>query len=99
MLEILLAVVGSSALSTLISCTFTLISTRRKKDSDVVAGLRMLLYIHLKREGKEYIETGWISSEDLEDFMKMHEVYHTGLGGNGFLDSVVAQVKALKIVD
>lgn len=98
-MQLLLALIGSSALSTLISCIFAAYTTRRKKDGDVVAGLRMLLYIHLKREGKEHIETGWIASDDLEDFLKMHEVYHTGLGGNGFLDSIVKQVKALKIVD
>lgn len=98
-MQIALALIGSSALSTLISCIFAYVTSRRKKDDAVIVGLRTLLYMHLKREGRAYIEAGEISSDDLEDFMKMHEVYHTGLGGNGFLDSVVKQVRSLKIVD
>lgn len=98
-MELLLAFIGSSALSALISGIFTLITNRRRKDDGVVAGVRMMLYVHLKREGKEHIEHGEIASEDLEDYLKMHEVYHTALNGNGFLDSIVSQVKSLKIVD
>ena len=98
-MELVLAFIGSGAFSALISGLFTLAANRRRKDDGVVAGVRMMLYVHLKREGRMYVEAGQVSSEDLEDFMKMHEVYHTALGGNGFLDSVVSQVRKLRIVD
>ena len=61
------------------------------------AGVRVLLYDRIKHLGKDYIAQGYIHSEDLEDLMQMHKIYHDDLGGNGFLDSVMEQVKSLPI--
>ncbi len=94
--QIAIAIIGSGALSTLISGVFALIGqARRKKDSNT-AGLRILLYDRIKHLAKSYISRGWITTEELEDLMEMHKVYHD-LGGNGYLDALMGQVHRLTV--
>lgn len=57
----------------------------------------MLLYDRIKHLGKSYIERGSISTDELEDLVEMHAIYHEDLDGNGFLDAIMASVKALPI--
>ena len=57
--------------------------------------LRMLLYVEIKQHAKVHIREGSISLEDLEDLIDMHDLYHDDLGGNGFLDNVMHQVRQL----
>jgi hypothetical protein len=47
--------------------------------------------------GRHHIGAGFISVEDLEDLTKMHESYKADLDGNGFLDNLMGQVKALPL--
>ena len=68
----------------------------QKVDALCVA-VRELLYDRIKHLGKSYLERGNITSEELEDFLAMHKIYHNTLEGNGFLDEIVRQVKALPI--
>ena len=69
---------------------------KEDKADDIKIGLRILLYDRIKHLGKRYIEREYITAEELEDIMTMHKVYHDNLHGNGFLDSIMEQVKALK---
>lgn len=68
----------------------------QKVDALCVA-VRELLYDRIKHLGKAYLDRGYISTEELEDFLSMHRIYHNTLEGNGFLDEIVRQVKALPI--
>ena len=70
---------------------------KEDKADDIKIGLRILLYDRIKHLGKRYIEREYITAEELEDIMAMHKVYHDNLHGNGFLDSIMEQVKALQI--
>lgn len=67
--------------------------------ANLVRGTRMLLYIEIKDRARHYIHEGSITPEDLEDILAMHAIYHDQLGGNGFLDSVIKQVRHLQIKD
>ena len=96
-MEILLAIIGSGALSSIIAGIFSLIQNRKNKKDGVSKGVRQLLYDRIKYLGRCYISDGTISAEDLEDLMQMHGIYHTDLGGNGYLDSLMEQVKHLPI--
>lgn len=62
-------------------------------------GSRISLYVAIKDRARQHIKEKCISSEDLEDITTMHEIYHDELGGNGFLDSVMDQVKHLPICE
>lgn len=67
--------------------------------ANLIRGTRMLLYIEIKDRARHYIHEGSITPEDLEDILAMHAIYHDQLGGNGFLDSVIKQVRHLQIKD
>lgn len=93
-MDILIAVLGSSATAAIISGLFGLI----KKRGGVAAGVRQLLYERIKYLGKCYIANKQISCEDLEDLIAMHKIYHTDLDGNGYLDTLMDAVKKLPII-
>ena len=94
-MEVLLAVIGSSALASCISGIFTLIASRKNKSEGVESGVRILLYKQIKDMCNEYLRTETITAEQYEDLIKMHQIYHGPLGGNGYLDTSMACVKDL----
>lgn len=98
MTELIIAVIGSGALSAVISGVFTLILRRKQREDGVSAGVRQLLYDRIKYLCKEHIARGYIASNDLEDLSRMHKIYHDDLDGNGFLDDLMAEVRRLKII-
>ena len=57
---------------------------------------RTILYDRIKHLAKAYIKRGWISVEEYEDLKRMHKVYHDDLKGNGFLDSIMAEVDKIE---
>ena len=97
MTDIIAAAVSSSALSAVIAGIFGVLQGRKNKKDGVSKGVRQLLYDRIKYLGRCYISDGTISAEDLEDLMQMHGIYHTDLGGNGYLDNLMEQVKRLPI--
>lgn len=98
MQPIIIAIIGSGALSALISGIFGLIQNRKKSKNGVQEGVQLLLYDRIKYLGKHYIADGQISSDDLEDLVRMWECYHNDLNGNGYLDKLMAAVQKLPIV-
>lgn len=67
--------------------------------NSIANALRLLLYNDIKHQSKQYIRDKSITTEDLEDILEMHRLYHDDLGGNGFLDSVIHQVRKLPIAE
>jgi hypothetical protein len=57
---------------------------------------RTILYDRIKHLAKAYIRRGWIYMEEYEDLDRMHKVYHDELEGNGFLDTVMTEVRKLE---
>ena len=57
---------------------------------------RTILYDRIKHLAKAYIKRQWISVEEYEDLKRMHKVYHDDLKGNGFLDSIMAEVDKIE---
>lgn len=66
-------------------------------EKQVKNALRILLCDRIKYLGRCYIDQGFVIVDDLEDIVEMHKCYHDDLDGNGFLDTLMAQVKALPI--
>jgi hypothetical protein len=103
-MELWTAVLTGGVAAALVSGIFSIVlwkmnrkATKEDKADDTKVALRILLYDRIKHLGRDYINRGEISSEDLEDIISMHKVYHDNLNGNGFLDSIMAQVKNLPI--
>jgi len=93
---VVLAIITSGTLSAFISGMFALASQRKQARNGVREGVRVLLYDRIKYLCKKAIKAGGITSDQLEDILSMHKVYHD-IGGNGFLDSLIVQIKALPI--
>ncbi|HOP12101.1 MAG TPA: hypothetical protein PK629_11495 [Oscillospiraceae bacterium] len=98
-MEIMIAIIGSGALSALISGIFVIVRDRKAKKDGIRAGVRQLLYDKIKGLGKRYITENEITAEDLEDLMDMHKIYHDELSGNGYIDHIMEEVKKLKITN
>ena len=96
-MEIFVAILGSGALSALISGVFALVRDRKAKKDGVRNGIRQILYDLIKTKGRDYIADGEISTEDLEDLIDAHRIYHDELQGNGFLDRIMDDVRKLRI--
>lgn len=98
MKEIVIALLGSGVLSAIISGLFNAAATKRKAKDGVREGVRILLYDRIKHVGKAYISRGDIHTEELEDIIAMHNIYHNELGGNGYLNELMVKVKNLPII-
>ena len=94
---LVLAIISSGTLSAIISGLFARQSQKQVEHNGVREGVRVLLYDRLKHLCKKAIHAGGITSDQLEDILSMHNAYHN-IGGNGFLDSLVTQVKQLPII-
>lgn len=95
---VIIAILSSGALSALISGLFTMLAQRKRKDTGISAGVRQLLYDRIKHLCKEHLKRGYIASNDLEDLVRMHKIYHDDLDGNGFLDDLMSEVRKLEVV-
>lgn len=63
----------------------------------IVAGIRSLLYSEIKDKARVAIAAGEITTEDLEDITRKHELYHNGLSGNGYLDTLMDKLRKLPV--
>lgn len=102
---IVVAILGSGALSTLISCIFTTIRQRKEdkkcdnsKYKKLEKGLQAVLYDRIKYLCKYHINKRRITVNDLEDLNRMHLVYHNDLEGNGFLNDLMDAVHELPVI-
>jgi hypothetical protein len=106
--ELLTVIIGGGTVAALISGTVQIVlwklnrkAKKQDEESDgtkhIKSALCVLLYDRIKYLGRHYIGTGFITVEDLEDLTKMHTSYKNDLDGNGFLENLMGQVKALPL--
>lgn len=108
MTEIIIAVLGGSALSALINQVGNYIAERRRrkdskedtedaKDAAVRQGMKLLLADKIQYLGLKYIEEGEITFSNRKMLNEMHSTYHNGLGGNGDFDGLMKEVNELPL--
>ena len=91
--EILIAILGSGALSSIISFVLQALKDRKRSNK-----IDKFLLLHLIEETcKDALSDNRITKEDLQKLDEMYTLYK-GIGGNGYADSIVAQVKKLPII-
>jgi outer membrane murein-binding lipoprotein Lpp len=77
-------------------------SDKEDKNTDfkahTIEALRGLYYDKIKYLGKRYISERGITFEELRDIEGLHSIYKNALDGDGFLDSIMNDVHALRIV-
>lgn len=108
MIEIIIAVLGGSALSALINQVGNYISERRKrkdavedkaedKDAALKQGIKLLLADKIQYLGLRYIEEGEVTFSNKKMLNEMHSVYHSGLDGNGDYDDLMEEFNELPL--
>lgn len=108
MIEIIIAVLGGSALSALITQIGSYVSDRRKrkdavedkaedKDAALKQGIKLLLADKIQYLGLRYIEEGEVTFSNKKMLNEMHSVYHNGLGGNGDYDDLMEEFNELPL--
>lgn len=95
-IQTLLACVGSSGLTAIILALLQRRWSKADKRDAVVAGLKVLTVDRVRYLGKCYIADGKITLEDKENLQDMYRAYKD-LGGNGYLETVMAEVNHLPI--
>ena len=100
LIGILGAGIGSGVMGIILACLKRKWSKEDKhneKFDAIINALKVLMIDRVRYLSKKYVEIGQISFADKENLEEMHNVY-TALGGNGHLDTAMAEVGKLKVV-
>lgn len=109
-MEIWVAIIGGGVGAAVVTVVGQLLTARQarkyqqadRRADDMEAlkeGISWLLYDRILYLARKYIDRGWLSLEDLRVVKEQHRIYHDRLGGNGYLDKVMAAVEALPLKD
>lgn len=107
MMDILLAILGGSALAALVNQIGNALLWKRQRGAELddqgdtrldklEAGMMAMMLDRIQFLCKSYIEDQTIDVDDRRRLHIMHECYH-GLGGNGDLDTLMEAVNQLPI--
>lgn len=100
-ITILSALTSSGVTAIIVACLQRHWAKKDREDTrlDAIVNAQKLTMIdEVKRSAKKYIRLGKISLEDKEHIIEKYEAYKA-LGGNGHLDTTMAEIKHLKVVD
>jgi hypothetical protein len=102
--DLLTIILGGGAVAAIVSGVMQIIiwklnrKAEKEDGNDVMrAAIRLILHDRIKYIGTKYINEKSVSIADLRDLMEMHKFYHDQLNGNGLLDYIMNEVKALPI--
>lgn len=95
--EIVVAIIGSGALSTFISVMAARKNARIEAQQNIEDGLASLLLAEIERRGEKYLDRGEISTDDYAKFNGIYQSYKK-LGGNGYADRIKEAVDELPLV-
>lgn len=90
------AVLGSGGLSAVILALMQRHWHKADKGDAIVEVLKVLTVDRVRYLARRYIKDGDISLEDKETLQEMHRAYKS-LGGNGHLNTAMAEVERLPI--
>lgn len=94
------AVSGSAVGAIVVACLQRKWAKQDKHDERVdalVIANKVLMVDRVRCLGKHYIADGEIHLEDKENLIEMYNAYKK-LGGNGHLETVMYEVKSLKVI-
>ena len=94
------AVSGSAVGAIVVACLQRKWAKEDRHDERVdalVVANKVLMVDRVRWLGKEYIKEGVVHLEDKENLIEMYNAYKK-LGGNGHLETVMAEVNHLKVV-
>lgn len=93
----ILSVIGVPSLMGAIALSiFNYVKSRSASSRLIKEGVLAILHNKIYTLGKQYINQGQISLEDMKDFEYLYDAYHN-LGGNGTGTEIYERVKELPI--
>jgi hypothetical protein len=93
----ILSVIGvPSLMGAIVLSIFNYIKIKSASSRLIKEGMLAILHNRIYTLGKQYIEQGHISLEDMKDFEYLYDAYHN-LGGNGTGTEIYERVKNLPI--
>ena len=99
-LSFLTGAAGAAICSGIFSVVQMLLRRRWEKSdkgSAQTKALRYLMLYIMMQTAKGHIRDGEISMDDRRQLHKWHTLYHDGLGGNGDMDKLMAEVDKLPL--
>lgn len=94
--QIVVACLGSSGLTAIVLAVLQRKWSCQDRQDAIVAGLKVLTVDRVRYLGRSYINNHSISLEDKENLQDMYRAYKA-LGGNGHLETVMAEVERLPL--
>ena len=94
--QIVVACLGSSGLTAIVLAVLQRKWSCQDRQDAIVAGLKVLTVDRVRYLGRSYINNHSISLEDKENLQDMYRAYKA-LGGNGHLETVMAEVERLHL--
>ena len=94
--QIVVACLGSSGLTAIVLAVLQRKWSCQDRQYAIVAGLKVLTVDRVRYLGRSYINNHSISLEDKENLQDMYRAYKA-LGGNGHLETVMAEVERLPL--
>lgn len=92
---LILAVITSGVVNTVINVIHDRKKEESAKESAITKAVMFLLASSIRQECQDHINDGEIDADDLQRLEKAWGIYHNDLGGNGFLDTYMKDIKAL----
>jgi len=100
LLTLILAIVGSSGVASIVvACLQRHWSKKDKGDARIdalVEAQQVMMVDRVRYLGREYIKDGFITIQDKENLVSMYNAYKA-LGGNGHLETIMAEVDRLEV--
>lgn len=93
-ITLLVAIIGSGSATAIV----TAVLNRVGKNNPLKVGVRLLLQDKIEHLGMKYIDAGEIRYDQLKYLNAAHECYHSELHGNGDLDALMEDVRALRVI-
>lgn len=94
--QIVTACLGSSGLTAIVLALLQRRWSCQDRQDAIVDGLKVLTVDRVRYLGRGYINAQAISLEDKENLQDMYRAYKA-LGGNGHLETVMAEVERLPV--
>lgn len=96
MREVIIAIIGSGALSAAVSGIIALINGSRKAKAGVDKALCFLILGDLERQFDKLTAKGYATRNDAKRFHEVYGIYKT-LDGDGYADDMLEAVKDMSI--
>lgn len=93
---VLVAFLSGGGLVAVINAIHNTTRQKTEKEKALDNAMMYLMYFNLKSQAEKCISEGHVTTDDLKMINDAHQIYHS-LGGNGFLDALMAKVNNIPI--